>query len=431
MVLYTVQPGDTLYTITRRFGVSLQRVIMDNGLADPNRLAVGQCLLLLSPALTYTVQPGDSLSSIAAHFGVTPMTLLQNNPRLALSPRPTVGQELVIHFTAGKRRQVAVNGYAYDSINQQVLRRALPFLTYLTIFDYGFTLEGGLAAPNDLPLIALAKEYQALPVMLLSSLTEEGSFSAQKASQLFRDQALQSRVLNNVLSTMIEKGYVGLDIDMEFIQAQDAETYLAFLERAAQLLHQHGYFLHVDLPPKASALQGGPLYEAYDYQAIGQVADSVLLMTYEWGYTYGPPMAIAPIDQVRPVVEYGTKTMDRRKILMGLPNYAYDWILPFERGATRATAIGNEYAVEIAQRQGAEIQYDETAQSPWFMYTRDGLKHVVWFEDVRSIEKKYGLMDEFALRGGSYWNLMRPFQQNWSFLAARYAIEKKKAPAGS
>ena len=123
LVLYTVQPGDTLYTITRRFGVSLQRVIMDNGLADPNRLAVGQCLLLLSPALTYTVQPGDSLSSIAAHFGVTPLTLLQNNPRLALSPRPTVGQELVIHFTAGKRRQVAVNGYAYDSINQQVLRR--------------------------------------------------------------------------------------------------------------------------------------------------------------------------------------------------------------------------------------------------------------------------------------------------------------------
>ena len=178
----------------------------------------------------------------------------------------------------------------------------------------------------------------------------------------------------------------------------------------------------MDLAPKTSDAQQGLLYESHNYGAIGEIADSVLLMTYEWGYTYGPPMAVAPLNQVRRVVEYGTSVIDPGKIQLGLPNYGYDWILPFERGVTRATAIGNEYAVDIARRQGAFIQFDQTAQSPYFDYYRDGLSHVVWFEDVRSIEQKYDLMDEFGLAGGGYWNLMRPFQQNWSFVAARYNI---------
>lgn len=258
----------------------------------------------------------------------------------------------------------------------------------------------------------------------LSSITEDGNFNPQRASMLFNDRALQDRVLLNILAVMDQKGYAGLDIDFEFIPAEDSAAYLGFLQNAAEKLHAQGHFLHVDLAPKTSDSQQGLLYESHNYRAIGEIADSVLLMTYEWGYTYGPPMAVAPINHVRRVVEYGASAIAPGKILMGLPNYGYDWILPFERGITRATAIGNEYAVDIARRQGSAILFDPTAQSPYFTYFRDGLEHIVWFEDVRSIEQKYNLMDEFALSGGGYWNLMRPFQQNWSFVAARYNILK-------
>lgn len=424
MVIYTVQPGDTLYSISQRFGVSPQRAILDNSVADPRNLTPGQGLLLLTPAVTYTVAQGDTLSSIAARYGVTVSVLLQNNPQLVSAPALRPGQIIVVHFTAGKRRSVAINGYAYDYIIPDVLRRALPYLTYLTIFGYGFTSEGRLIPPDDQPLIRLARQYQAAPVMLLSSVTENGNFDAERVSFLFRSQALQDRVLANILAVMEQKGYEGLDIDFEFIPAGDKEGYLNFLRSAAEKLHANGHFLHVDLAPKTSDAQTGVLYESHDYQSIGEIADSVLLMSYEWGYTYGPPMAVAPLNLVRRVVDYGASAIDPQKIQMGLPNYGYDWILPFERGATRATAIGNEYAVEVAQRQGAFIQFDETAQSPWFSYFREGLEHIVWYEDVRSIERKFDLLDEFSLAGGGYWNLMRPFQQNWSFLAARYNIKK-------
>ena len=229
---------------------------------------------------------------------------------------------------------------------------------------------------------------------------------------------------------MREKGYVGLDVDFEYIAAEDAEAYLDFLENITARLHQYGYFVNTDLAPKTDAQQPGLLYEAHNYRAIGAISDTVLLMTYEWGYTYGPPMAVAPLNKVREVIVYALTEIPLEKIRMGIPNYGYDWPLPYERGVTKAVIIGNEEAIQLAKRFGAEIQYDETAQSPYFTYRNDmGTEHVVWFEDVRSIAAKYGLADEFYLPGTGYWNIMRPFSQNWAFVNENYDIRKQPVSA--
>ena len=353
------------------------------------------------------------------------MTLLQYNPELITSHYLYPGQQLTISFQEEKRREININGFAYPHIRRDVLIRTLPYLTYLTIFSYGFTTDGELIEINDQPLINLAYQYQVAPVMSISSITEDGNFSSEHASALFQDPALQDMVLDNIENVMLTKGYLGLDIDFEYIPAADREGYIAFVEKAADRMHEHGFFVNTDLAPKVSADQPGLLYEAHDYAAIGQVSDTVMLMTYEWGYTYGPPMAVAPLDQVRRVVNYAVTEIPPAKIMLGIPNYGYDWPLPYERGVTQATAIGNERAVEIAAQNSAEIQFDETAQSPYFEYwTRDGKKHVVWFEDVRSIQQKYNLIDEFELRGAGYWTIMRPFNQNWAFVSAAYDIRK-------
>ncbi|MCH5352899.1 MAG: glycoside hydrolase family 18 protein [Acutalibacter sp.] len=424
MFIHIVRQGDTVWQLAQQYGVSANRIISDNGIQNPQRLPVGQALLILIPETVYTVRPGDTLESIAARFSIPEIELLQNNPNLIFSPYLTAGQTIVIHFTEPKRRTVSLNGYAYPYIYRNELRRTLPYLTYLTIFGYGFTESGELIPIDDQWMINMAYEYRAAPVMLLSSITEEGNFSGQRASILFRDIALQDRVFDQIVAVMREKGYLGLDIDFEYVEAADAGNYQNFLRRAIERMHAEGFFVNVDLAPKISATQEGLLYESHDYAAIGALADTVLLMTYEWGYTFGPPMAVAPLNQVRRVVTYGASAIPPDKIMMGIPNYGYDWILPFERGITRATAIGNEYAVQIAQRNNVPITFDETAYSPTFSYRSSQHEHVVWFEDVRSISGKFDLLEEFSLRGGGYWNVMRSFAQNWAFVSARYRIEK-------
>lgn len=425
MEIHVVERGDTVYSIAQRYGVPPEGIISSNHIIDPNDLVVGQALIILIPELIYTVRPGDTLSSIAQQFGTTRVVLLQNNPDLIGVPYLSAGQTITIRFRGPKIRQVRLNGYAYPYIQRNLLERTLPYLTTLTIFGYGFTESGELIGIDDQEMINLAYQYQTAPVMLLSSMTETGNFSSERASMLFQDLTLQNKVLDNVLRTMREKGYLGLDIDFEYIKPEDSEAFIRFLQNTAARLHPEGYFINTDLAPKTSPEQEGLLYESHNYAAIGAISDFVLLMTYEWGYTYGPPMAVAPLNQVRRVVDYAVTEIPRQKIMMGLPNYGYDWILPFERGTTRATTIGNEYAIDIAMRNNAEIQFDEVSQSPYFEYRgANGLMHIVWFEDVRSMQAKFGLMDQYQLIGGGYWNIMRPFTQNWAFISASYSVQK-------
>lgn len=124
-------------------------------------------------------------------------------------------------------------------------------------------------------------------------------------------------------------------------------------------------------------------------------------------------------------MDYGVTQIDPAKILLGIPNYGYDWTLPFVQGESRARSISNVEAQVLARQVGAEIQWDPVAMSPFFFYEdEDGREHEVWFEDESSIRAKLELVEEYGLAGVSYWNLMRYFPGNWRVLNEMFEVEK-------
>lgn len=422
MDIHVVQPGETLSSIAQQYGVSLARLLSDNQPPDPGRLVTGQTIVVQYPNQTHIVLPGETLTTIARRYGLTTRQLLRNNPALRGEEDIFPGQELVLSFQQEKQGILSVNGYAYPFIDRGLLQRTLPYLTNLTPFTYGFTPTGELVVPDDGPLLAAAKQLGVAPLLHLSTLTEEGNFSNELAHLVLSDMEVQDNLISNLLPVLNNKGYRGLDVDFEFVLAEDSQAYARFITRLRTLLAPMGLPVIVALAPKTSADQPGLLYEGHNYRLLSQAADQVLLMTYEWGYTYSPPMAVAPIPNVRRVVEYALTEMPADKIWLGIPNYGYDWLIPFQRGR-RATSISNQYAVTLAARYGADIQYDQQAQAPWFRYTdENGQQHEVWFEDARSIRAKLALIPEYGLYGAGYWNLMRPFPQNWVVLNALYDI---------
>ena len=137
-------------------------------------------------------------------------------------------------------------------------------------------------------------------------------------------------------------------------------------------------------------------------------------MTYEYGYRFGPPLAISPINQVTRVLDYALTVIPNEKILLGNSNYGYDWTLPYVRGVSDAPSISTVEAVELAKKYGSEIQFDDVAKAPFFFYTDDfGQSHEVWFEDARSFGAKMDLIKEYNLAGGFIWDLMRDNPQGF------------------
>ena len=370
-LIYVVKNGDTLEGISRQTEVPVWKIVYDNQLSDRNVLVPGQALLLLKQGETGGLSGGRT-----------------------------------------------VGGYAYPFIEPEILGQAFPALKELLVFSYGFTFEGNLIPPpqDDLWMVEAAWNNGAEPYMVLTPFSG-GAFNNQLVKILVENKEIQEKLISQMLFTVRERGYAGVDIDFEYVLPQDRIGYAEFVGEVRRVMNENGYRVSVAVAPKVSDSQRGLLVEGVDYAALGENADAVFLMTYEWGYTYGPPMAVAPLDKVRQVVEYAVTRIPPEKLVLGIPNYGYDWALPYERGVTRARTIGNVEAVETAAQYGAVIEYAPIAQSPWYTYRQNGMEHVVWFEDVRSIETKWNLAEEFSLSGVWYWNLMRPFRANWLLLS--------------
>lgn len=364
----------------------------------------------------YVVQPGDSLDRIAGIYGTTIAELSYANQ--IPYPYPlAVGQALLVPVGEGDvdRRVVTANGYAYPFISPWVLEQTLPYLTNLLVFSYGFTTEGQLIPPavSDEWMIQAAQRTSVSPVLVLTPLGADGRFNNNLIHEVVTSETARETLISNLLQAMEENGFRGVDVDFEYILAEDRDLFTSFVADLRVRMNASGYVVSVALAPKTSADQPGLLYEGKDYRGLGEAADEVLLMAYEWGYTYGPAMAVAPLNKVRQVVEYALTEIPSEKINLGIPNYGYDWTLPYVKGESKAVTIGHVEAVQIAIENDAPIQYDETAQSPYFNYIRDGREHEVWFEDVRSLRAKFNLLNEYGLKGIGVWQIMRLFRAMW------------------
>lgn len=374
MYIYTVKPGDTLFDIAQKNGVTISALVAANQLSDPYKLSVGLALVI----------PGQSI----------------------------------------RERSIVVNGYAFPGISDIALLGALQYLTYLSVFSAKTRIDGTITELNDTALIRKCYVNGVAPVLTLTNQRESGGFSGDIAHAVIADEEVKTKLIQNVMEYLDRRNYFGLNIDFEYVREEDRTLYTQFLLDFAAALRRVGYSLSVALAPKISQEQSGLLYTAHDYGAVGSIADKVIIMTYEWGYTYGEPMAVAPIDKVRQVLDYAVMEMPPEKILMGMANYGYSWTLPYKKG-TAARPLSLSEIPQTAYSQYADIRFDDTAQSPFFRYYDSaGTEHIAWFEDPRSIEAKLKLVSEYGLGGVSYWNINTLYRPNWAVLSGMYGIEK-------
>lgn len=426
MQIYVVRPGDSLYRISRTYNVPSNVLIQSNEIKNPDNLVVGQTIVIPVRGSFHVVQPGESVYGISRRYNVSISELLRIN---AISNPNIISPGLRLYIPQPPRPTIDVGAYIDPRItgarSPAAVDKVGDNLTFLNVFNYAVNRDGTLTPVQDQPSINAAYRHRVAPLMVLTNF-EGGTFSGELAATIFNNPELEDKVLNQAILIMGQKGYLGLDFDFEYLGRENREKYNQFLRKASAKLKAKNYFLSSALAPKLSESQVGVLYEGHDYKAHGQIVDFIFFMTYEWGWSGGPPLAVSPIDQVRKVLEFAVTQVPRNKIMMGTPLYGYDWTLPYVKGGKFAESVSPQEAILRAAKYKVAIQYDPVSQAPHYNYTDEqGKRHEVWFEDARSIQAKFNLVKELGIRGLYYWVLGNDFPQNWLLLQDNFVVRKR------
>ena len=241
MIIHIVQPGDTVASIAEEYGIPAERFVQDNGLNITRVLVEGEALVVAYPAQTYIVQEGDTLLQIAEKNGITLQQLLRNNPYLSDRNYIYPGEELIISY-GNKNGKITADGYANYFIDTATLRRTLPFLTYLSVFGNRTTYGGEILPVNDTKIITAAREFRVVPIMMLSTMTEQGRGDSDISYQVVNDENVTDNYINNMLRLLRRKGYYGVNITFQFINTSNSQAYEKFIRKIYERLKQEGFW---------------------------------------------------------------------------------------------------------------------------------------------------------------------------------------------
>ncbi|MBC8062390.1 MAG: glycoside hydrolase family 18 protein [Clostridiaceae bacterium] len=426
MKIHVVRPGDSTWALSRTYGVSQNSIIEVNGLEAQSHLVIGQALVIPSTGTTHVLRAGESLWTLSKRYGVSVDSIIELNKftnEQVINP----GQVIRIPDRSKNYGVIESNGFIQPSTPEKetvVLKESAEYLTYLSPFSHHVNADGSLTELEDETIVNIGKANKNALMLSITNLNES-NFDTVVIDNILKSNQLQQTLINNILIAIREKGYYGVIIDFERITPINRELYNNFLRKTVDALHKENKVVATALAPKTFDIQSGSWHGAHDYRAHGEIVDFVIIMTYEWGWSGGPPMAVAPLNEVRKVINYAVSVIPRKKIMMGIPLYGYDWTLPYIPKGEFAEGIGCLEAVVRAANVNAIIKYDMQSQSPFYNYFgKDRAQHVVWFEDARSIMAKFKLVSEYGLRGVSYWSLGQPFPQNWYLLDDMFRITK-------
>ena len=176
----------------------------------------------------YTVKQGDTLYSIGRQFGFTVNTLINTNGD-TVTGNLAVGQAIIIPTPDTNKREALINGYAYPFIEDSSLFGYSTILSLISPFSYGVTESGTLISLDDKELILKAENLGIKPLLLVTSLTESGVFSSERIGSVLT--SFSEQLINSIVEKLQTADYFGVDIDFEYIPQQLGSSYADFITR--------------------------------------------------------------------------------------------------------------------------------------------------------------------------------------------------------
>jgi len=391
-------------------------------------------------AQTYIIRDGDTLFSIGQRFGVPVEELITINnlstdmiypeqrlriPVIPVTPENSCKTRYVLGFYVEREHDLPGSYGTMAAYGSQISAVA-PFWYRLSpestagIEEHQSTDGSGAGDPET--VISEAHNNDIQVFALIHNMIYDGQVhGAGLASAMLENEDTRSEFINQLESMIKEKGFDGVNLDIENVRLADRDKFSLLVRELFQRLDPQEYKVTVCVPAKTHDNLQSAWSGPFDYAEIGKYSHGVIIMTYdEHGYSSGPG-PIASSGWVRDVAKYAAENIPPEKILLGIPGYGFDWTA----GQKFPRYISFEQAVAIADSRQVSISWDYGACSPYFKYSDcDGLEHEVWFENSASLGEKLDIVEDYNLRGIAIWRLGMEDPAVWDVLNNRIKAEK-------
>ena len=297
----------------------------------------------------------------------------------------------------------------YDRTSWTTLQAHLGTLDIVSPYFFQLRADGTIEELSDPTADSFLRQSGITVVPMIKNVPRWNDFTP-----LIADPVQRSAVITRLVRLVEERGYSGIHIDFEAVNAGDAPHLTAFMRELAAQLRPRGKLVTQAVVARTSdtpTTWGG----AYDYPALAEVNDYIVVMAYDFHYAGGSPGPVGPYTWVQRVVSYLTTRVPREKLILGIPLYGYDWNMT---AGPPARSVRYDQVRELLRRPGASSGYDETEKEAWIRYTDDqGQQHEVWHADARSVAARVDLALDRGLAGVALWRLGHEDPAVWDDLA--------------
>ncbi|MGV4322841.1 glycosyl hydrolase family 18 protein [Bacillus mojavensis] len=236
-------------------------------------------------------------------------------------------------------------------------------------------------------------------------------FDGNLAHRVMTDKTARKRFTDQLISLAKKHHYYGVNIDFEAVNPKDRSAHSSFIQYVSQALKKKHIKTMVSVPAKSADNKNDDWSWPYDYAKIGKYADYVQVMTYDEHGIWGEPGSVASTSWIKRSLQFSVKKIKANKVIMGVPAYGYDWDL--KDGSGSSAREWNDIK-SLIKKQKAKPAFNKKTGSMTFSYIdKKKHKHVVWYENEKTIETKRRLAKQYKIAGVSVYALGHESESFW------------------
>lgn len=287
---------------------------------------------------------------------------------------------------------------------------------YISVFWYELDPDGAIIPyPNtniDPAIISYTHDHNEKIFALVANLTESNIKEVWDAKRVEKDISTENAREHHIaalLQIVEQNNYDGIDIDYESLPSNQKTNFTLFIQELAQALHKKDKLLGVAIyPPDINSANENFGAGAQDLPALSLAADQLYFMTYLEHTLSSEPGPTGGIPWIQNSMTYSINTLHipQSKIFMGIGLMGTAW-----RQDPNGKIVGDtadltfQQIYGVVQEHHLSVQWDTSSQSPYVEFTDQNGRHVIWFENSKSVAQKILLAKELDVRGIAFWRL--------------------------